>query len=114
MRHGSFVTPGTHHPTMSVALTSGLWNRPGDKPGAIGESPMPRQYIPRIYVPGTTTLLLTEARKMPCPSWSLPARVSCPFSLSGPGAICASCYADKGSYTQYPGVKRAQNIRYEW
>ena len=32
-----------------------------------------RHYIPRRDVPGTTTLLLTEARKMPCASWSLPA-----------------------------------------
>jgi len=73
-----------------------------------------RVAIPRIYVPGTTTLLLTEARKMPCPSWSLPARVACPFALKGPDDICGSCYADKGSYTQYPNVKRAQHTRYAW
>src|SRR4051812_39251674 len=77
-------------------------------------APPKRQRIPRIYVPGTTTLLLTEARKMPCPSWSLPARVSCPFSTKGPDAICGSCYADKGSYTMYPNVKRAQLTRYQW
>ena len=73
-----------------------------------------RHYIPRMYVPGTTTLLLTEARKMPCASWSLPAREACPFAFYAKGAICASCYADKGSYTQYPGVKKAQRARFAW
>ena len=56
---------------------------------------MTRHYIPRAYVPGTTTLLLTEARKMPCASWSLPAREACPFALNGQGAICGDCYADE-------------------
>lgn len=73
-----------------------------------------RVSVPRVYVPGTRTMLLTEARKMPCPSWSLPARVTCPFSLHTPGAICEFCYADKGSYTRYPNVKRAQFVRLEW
>jgi hypothetical protein len=73
-----------------------------------------RHYIPRMYVPGTTTVLLTEARKMPCASWSLPAREACPFALTGNGTICQSCYADKGSYTQYPGVKKAQRARFAW
>ena len=73
-----------------------------------------RHYIPRAYVPGTTTLLLTEARKMPCASWSLPAREACPYALNGVGTICNSCYADKGSYTQYPGVKNAQRARFSW
>jgi hypothetical protein len=73
-----------------------------------------RHYIPRAYVPGTTTLLLTEARKMPCASWSLPAREACPYALNGVGTICGSCYADKGSYTQYPGVKKAQRRRFDW
>jgi hypothetical protein len=58
--------------------------------------------------------LLTEARKMPCNSWSLPAGESCPWSLYGEGSICGSCYADKGSYTQYPNVKRAQRARFAW
>jgi Gene product 88 len=73
-----------------------------------------RHYIPRAYVPGTTTVLLTEARKMPCASWSLPAREACPYALNGEGTICGSCYADKGSYTQYPNVKRAQRARFAW
>ena len=73
-----------------------------------------RHYIPRAYVPGTTTVLLTEARKMPCASWSLPAGAACPFAHYGEGTICGSCYAQKGSYTQYPGVRKAQNARYDW
>jgi hypothetical protein len=73
-----------------------------------------RHYIPRAYVPGTTSLLLTEARKMPCASWSLPAREACPYALNGQGTICGSCYADKGSYTQYPSVKKAQRARFTW
>lgn len=73
-----------------------------------------RHYIPRMYVPGSTTLLLTEARKMPCASWSLPAREACPFAFYGNGTICHDCYANKGSYTQYPGVKKAQRARFAW
>ena len=73
-----------------------------------------RHYIPRCYVPGTTVSLLTGATKMPCTSWSLPAREACPFSLSGEGTICEDCYADKGSYTTYPNVKRAQRARFAW
>lgn len=74
-----------------------------------------RHYIPRAYVPNTTTLLLTEARKMPCASWSLPALEACPFKVTaGEGAICGSCYANKGSYVQYPGVKKAQRARFAW
>jgi hypothetical protein len=73
-----------------------------------------RHYIPRVYVPGTTTVLLTEARKMPCASWSLPARAACPFAFYGEGTICGDCYATKGSYAQYPGVRKAQNARFDW
>jgi hypothetical protein len=73
-----------------------------------------RHYIPRQYVPGTTTLLLTETRKMPSASWSLPARAACPFAFYGEGSICGDCYATKGSYTQYPTVMKAQNTRYGW
>jgi protein gp88 len=75
---------------------------------------VPRTYVPRLFVPGTRVLLLSEARKMPCPSWSLPARRACPFSLHTPGAICAACYADSGNYRRYPNVKRAQLVRYDW
>lgn len=51
---------------------------------------------------------------MPCASWSLPAREACPFALTGVGTICEHCYADKGSYTQYPSVKIAQRQRFNW
>lgn len=73
-----------------------------------------KHYIPKAYVPGTTTLLLTDASKMPSASWSLPAREACPWSLSGEHTICSVCYADKGSYTVYPSVKRAQRARFAW
>lgn len=73
-----------------------------------------RHYAPRVYVPGTKTLLLTEARKMPCNSWSLPAGKACPFAFYAEGAICSDCYAQKGSYRCYPNVARAQDIRFEW
>lgn len=73
-----------------------------------------KHYIPRAYVPGTTTLLLTSASKMPSASWSLPAREACPYALSGHGTICASCYADKGMYQTYPNVKKAQRARFSW
>jgi len=73
-----------------------------------------KHYIPRAYVPGTTVLLLTDTSKMPTPSWGLPAKEACPYALGGHGSICGVCYADKGSYTQYPGVKRAQRARFAW
>lgn len=74
-----------------------------------------RHYPPRVFVPGTSVLLLTEARKMPCNSWSLPALEACPWKVTdGEGAICGDCYANKGSYTQYPAVKRAQRARFDW
>jgi len=73
-----------------------------------------KHYIPRSYVPGTTTLLLTDTSKMPSASWSLPAREACPYALNGEGTICHACYADKGSYTCYPNVKKAQRARFAW
>jgi len=73
-----------------------------------------RHYIPKMYVPGTTSLLLTETRKMPSASWGLPAGAACPFAVYGEGSICDHCYAKKGSYTQYPGVIKAQEARFTW
>src|SRR5262245_39787138 len=74
-----------------------------------------RHYPPRAFVPGPKTLLLTEARKMPRNFWSLPALEACPWKVSeGECAICGDCYANKGSYTQYPAVKRAQRARFDW
>jgi len=66
------------------------------------------------FVPNTATLLLTSTSKMPSKSWSLPARKTCPFSVHTPGAICEFCYADKGLYTTYPNVKKAQHTRFAW
>lgn len=73
-----------------------------------------KHYIPSAYVPGTKVHLLTDTSKMPSASWSLPAREACPFAFYHAGAICADCYANKGSYTQYPEVKRAQRARFAW
>lgn len=73
-----------------------------------------KHYIPSAYVPGTTTLLLTDTAKMPSASWSLPARKACPFAFYGEGTICGDCYATKGSYTQYPNVNKAQETRFAW
>jgi len=73
-----------------------------------------KHFIPRAYVPGTKTLLLTDTSKMPSASWSLPAREACPYMLGGEHTICGSCYADKGSYTTYPNVKKAQRARFAW
>jgi len=67
-----------------------------------------------MFVPGTTSRLLTETRKMPSASWSLPAGAACPFAHYGEGTICGDCYAKKGSYTQYPNVIKAQQKRYDW
>lgn len=44
---------------------------------------------------------LSSATKMPCPSWSLPAIVTCPGSLDADGnlvAACSGCYAAQGRY----------------
>ncbi len=54
---------------------------------------------------------LSQASKMPCPSWSLEARTHCPASvhLSGPqkGELvdaCKGCYAVGGNY-RFPNVR---------
>lgn len=73
-----------------------------------------RHSAPRHYVPGTRTRLLSDARKMPCNSWSLPAAKACPFRLDGEGSICGDCYAQKGNYILFPCVARAQNARFAW
>lgn len=67
----------------------------------------------RHYVPGTTVALLSEPSKMPCPSWSLPARASCPWKLEGEGTICGGCYATKGRYVMV-NVAAAQAARFGW
>ena len=82
--------------------------------------PIVRKTVPNVKVPGTNTALLTEARKMPCLSWSLPAHDACPAALFGENAICGSnkkahdgCYAFKGRYMMNV-VRRAQMARFGW
>lgn len=71
-------------------------------------------YYQLTKVPGTTTCLLTDTEKMPCLSWDLPARKSCPFAVLGPNHICSKCYGfEKGHYAR-PSVKRAQMLRFDW
>jgi hypothetical protein len=44
---------------------------------------------------------LSNASKMPCKSWSLPAVVSCPGSRNADGTLvpaCSGCYATRGRY----------------
>ena len=77
-----------------------------------GQLKMAKRY-PRVFVPGTSTLLLSDASKMPTLSWSLPAGESCPWALYGEGTICGDCYAMKGRYVM-PNVAAAQRTRFEW
>jgi len=72
-----------------------------------------RKTVPAVKVPGGTSLLLTEARKMPGLSWSLPAHKACPAAVTGPGTICGSCYAAKGRY-RMSTVQQAQQQRMDW
>jgi len=69
--------------------------------------------VARPKVPDTTVSLLTETSKMPCKSWSLPAKDACPYAVYGPGTICGSCYAAKGMYV-WACVQQAQQTRFAW
>ena len=43
----------------------------------------------------------SQASKMPCPSWSLPAIVTCPGAIGPDGSLvaaCSGCYAAQGHY----------------
>jgi hypothetical protein len=73
----------------------------------------PRKSVPLVKVPDGTAALLTEARKMPGLSWSLPAHQACPAQVTGPGSICGSCYAAKGRY-RISNVAGAQRQRFLW
>jgi len=58
---------------------------------------------------------LTRTSKMPGPSWSLPALVTCPVGrklAQVPGTPCSDCYALKGNYFR-PNVQAAQRRRLE-
>ncbi len=73
-----------------------------------------------VKIPETNTTVLTMTSKMPCPSWSLPARLSCPNAVkectdgTGKTSICSQCYASKGGYIIYPEVRKAQAARWDW
>lgn len=77
-----------------------------------------------IFVPGTEhrtksgiggTSLLACTDKMPCKSFSLPAKYACPGNLVHvPGSPCWKCYAyGKGHYAKRC-VQRAQWRRFKW
>lgn len=57
--------------------------------------------------------ILSEPDKMPCPTFSLPARASCPFAVFGCNAICSDCYACKGRYTM-SNVIGPRVARFAW
>jgi hypothetical protein len=67
------------------------------------------------------TVKLAKTSKMPCKSWSLAARETCPGShvLTGPdkGSLvpaCVACYAAKGFY-RMPDAKRTRaHNREDW
>lgn len=72
----------------------------------------------KLTVPGSTVRLLSNASKMPAPTFSLPAGKgagkACPWSMmDGHDAICDSCYAQKGNY-RYSLVANATSIRFQW
>lgn len=67
----------------------------------------------RMFVPGTRVSLLSTPGKMPSQSFSLPADKACPYMLTGPGTVCAHCYAKKGRYVM-PPVRNALEKRFEW
>ena len=58
---------------------------------------------------------LSNTSKMPGKSWGINAD----HCITGgklakvEGSICSTCYAQKGFYTMYPNVKKAQDIRLE-
>ena len=58
---------------------------------------------------------LSDTSKMPGKSWGINAdHCKTGFKLAKiAGTICSVCYAQKGFYTLYPAVKRAQDTRLE-
>jgi hypothetical protein len=71
---------------------------------------LPSQFVTEK---GNPFKILSNPRKMPCPSFSLPAGKSCPNAVYGENAICSSCYACKGRYT-LPNVKAPRSARFDW
>ena len=62
---------------------------------------------------GNPFKVLSEPQKMPCPTFSIPARKACPFAVFGENAICSDCYACKGRY-QMPNVIAPRMARFAW
>ncbi|MEO6326389.1 MAG: hypothetical protein ABIT01_20280 [Thermoanaerobaculia bacterium] len=58
--------------------------------------------------------LLSETSAIPAPSFSLPARTTCPGAVFTPGSVCAVCYADGRGRYRWPVVRRAQAERLTW
>jgi len=63
-------------------------------------------------------LKISKAGKMPCPSWSLQARETCPGSIDQKTKeilpVCKACYAVKGNYG-FPSVKATrEHNREDW
>lgn len=58
---------------------------------------------------------LSDTSKMPGKSWGIDAKrcITGQKLATIDGTICSDCYADKGFYTMYPSVKRAQESRLE-
>ena len=61
---------------------------------------------------------LSKTSKMPCKSWSLEARTTCPGSIDpatkAPYEVCKSCYAAKGFYLM-PNSKASRDYnRQDW
>lgn len=56
---------------------------------------------------------LSDTSKMPGKSWGINADACITGSklANVEGSICSTCYAQKGFYTLYPAVKRAQDVR---
>ena len=56
---------------------------------------------------------LSDTSKMPGKSWGINAdKCKTGAKLAKiAGSICSTCYANKGFYTMYPAVKRAQDVR---
>src|SRR5262245_985102 len=74
--------------------------------------------MPVPMVPGTGTKLLSSPSKMPCFSFSIPAKRRCPGAVVGTGKdkgkyVCDGCYAEKGRYL-FANVRNALETRAAW
>jgi hypothetical protein len=63
-------------------------------------------------------LKISKAGKMPCPSWSLQARETCPGSIDQSTKqilpVCKACYAVKGNYSFKPVKALRDYNREDW